>query len=121
MKGPGLRLEALNGCIENTFGLDVRVRKRARKRGRAPFGVAEYLVGSPRNVEKGRRVEPLRLAVVADKKVVKDFQRWTPELESRVDSDPASLPEEGDAAIPAWVAEECNRAFGRELTQKEDK
>ena len=57
-------------------------------------------------------------ALVADEGVVgKHSRRRNPELESRVDATLSSAAEGVDAAISAWVAEECNRSLGQELSE----
>ena len=97
----------------------VRVRE---KRGRAPAEVVGNLDAFSRNQEKRCRVEVLRAAFVSAKEVVKGHaRRRHPELESRLDATRTSVLAGVDVAISAWVAEECNRVLGQEVTEEEAK
>ena len=63
-----------------------------------------------------------RLAFVADEEVAYDHARWPkPELEPRADATQSFVAEVVDAAISAWVAEECNHVLGQELRGEEEK
>ena len=84
--------------------------------------MTETFDGYRRNREKRCRVDAHQLACVAGKEVVKEHtQQRNPEQKSRFDATRPSMKEELDAAISAWVAEERNRALGREFTEEEGK
>ena len=60
------------------------------------------------------------LASVAEREVVTDHVPWRdPCSGTRWDATLASAAEGADAATPARIAVECNRASGQELTEEE--
>ena len=53
---------------------------------------------------------------------MKGRAQWlNPDLVARWDATRASAVEGADAAIPVWIAAECNRALCGELTEEEEK
>ena len=49
--------------------------------------------------------------------VVQELAQWrNPVLKLRVEAPQSSVVENADGAIPAWVADECNRALRQELS-----
>ena len=63
-----------------------------------------------------------------DKEVAKEHaQWWQPEVQAKIDTrarmDPGAsfLVDVGGPALSAWVAEECNRILGQELTDSEER
>ena len=47
-------------------------------------------------------------------------QWWPPDLKPKMEASPSEAVEGVDGAISAWVADECNRVLGQELSQEED-
>ena len=91
------------------------------KLGRPPADLVEYSNGSPHSQDNRCRVDALRLAFVADKEEAKEHAYWrNSEWQSRVDATHVPRAEGADAAIFSWVAAECNRVLGHELTDEEE-
>ena len=88
------------------------------KRHRGPEGVAGNSDELLRNQEARCRAGGLHLALVADKEAVKEDAYWrNPELQSRLVATQAPAAEGAGIASSAWVAEECNRVSGQDLTE----
>ena len=47
-------------------------------------------------------------------------QWWPPDLKPKVGVNPSAAVDGVDGAISAWVADECNRVLGQELSQEEE-
>ena len=85
------------------------------ERARPPACVVAYLNGYPQSQDNRCRADAFRLALGADKKVVKEHAQWrNPELMSRVDAAASSAAAGVDAAIPTRVADTFSRLLGQE-------
>ena len=47
-------------------------------------------------------------------------QWWSPDLKPKIEASQSSVVEGVDGAISAWVADECNRISGQDLTPEEE-
>ena len=91
------------------------------KRTRTTDGAVEAGKGADGNSEKRPGSAALEAARAVDLEVVKEHaQWWNPELEPHVEAHQSSIAEGVDGAAPAWVADECNRARGQELSPEEE-
>ena len=89
----------------------------AGKRGSPPADLAENMEGSTFVPDRRCRRDPLRAASDAENEAVRERARWrTSELKAQVDTSRATAVEGVEAAISAWVADECNRVLGQELS-----
>ena len=71
--------------------------------------------------EKRPRGDAFATALAAGKFVVHEHaQSWSPAMEFQVDAIQSSVAEGAHGAISAWVAGDCNRALGRELSLGEE-
>ena len=94
----------------------------AGKRDRAPMDVAENSKDSFRNLDRRCRVGDLHLAFVAEKKFAREHTHWwNPDMKTRWNATRACVVEGADAAISAWIAEECDRAWALKPTEEERK
>lgn len=79
----------------------------------------EHLQGPAVVPDKRRRRDPLRVASVADKELVKKYAQWqNPELKPQVQASRPQAAEGMEAATSAWVADECNRNLRQDLPGK---
>ena len=92
------------------------------KRSRVSDAVAENSGKFVGDQDEWRRVGGLHLAFVADREVAKERAKWwNLGSQARRDATQACAEEEVNDAISAWVAEECNRVSGQELTEVGEK
>ena len=107
----------------STYNLPVDLEATATGAGkgcRPPADVAEHLQGPTFVLDKRCKRDALRVASVADKGAVKGYAQWrNSELKPQVDASRSSAAEEAEAAISAWVADECSRVSGEKLSESE--
>ena len=81
---------------------------------------AEHLQGPTCVLDKRCKRDALRSAFAADKEVVNEHARWwNSELKSQVEASRSSAVGGVEAAISAWVADDCNRVLGQVLSEQE--
>ena len=98
------------------------------ERERAPV---EWVMDSDiptQSVDTKCRVGDLHLAFFADKEVVKEHaQRWRSDMREKIDAQTRKDPGVsfvmggGVPVLSAWVAEECSRVLGQELTEAQER
>ena len=85
--------------------------------------VVPMSVGSSTEAVGGKcsRGETLATTMAVDLAVVHArAQWWPPDLKPKMRASPSATAEGADGPIWAWVADECNRISGRELTPGEE-
>ena len=71
--------------------------------------------------EKPESSEAFEIALAAGLEAANErAQWWNPELQPQVEARQSSVAEGVHGAASAWVADECNRALGRELSPEEE-
>ena len=93
-------------------------------RGRPPANVVEVLNGPTNIQDKRRRVDAPRSASAAEREVLGGHEikaKRNPVKKSIVDATWPSVVGGVDAAVSAWVAEECNRRLGQESSKDEER
>ena len=71
------------------------------------------------NFEKRPRGGTLEISRAVDLGVVKEHaQWWNPELKPQVEAHNSSAAEGVDGAASEWVADQCNRVLGQELSSE---
>ena len=91
------------------------------KRGRS-MGEPSAVEHAQQQVEgKRSRGDVPAITTEADLAVVQaNAPWWPPALKPEMEAGPLEAVEGVDGAISAWVADECNRGLGQELSQEEE-
>ena len=87
------------------------------KRAKTTDGDMEMGTEVDGNYERRPRSAVLGIALAGYSEVVKEHAQWrNPGLKPQVEAHQSSFVEVVDGAVSAWVADECNRELGQELS-----